>query len=298
MRIAAATLCLWLTLAALVMQGCTPDIGTKKTIKVEDPFASESESEFQGLITTFFKLPVGESTLVSLPNGKKLLVDTGAVEDIEALEAGLSERGITVIDYLMITNDLPEYMGGFKAIAEKMQIGTVILPKLTSASILPQLHLKADQRIALLSEGDYISLDKNVTIKVLHPSEPLFLSPQENSLVFQLQHDRLRFLFTSSINEKAEERLLSRHPGLLKSEVLKVTARGSNQGSSQPFLTKVDAQVAVILTGKSRQEMRTSQEEIVERLGESWSETYITSQDGTIAILSNGKDYRVLKSDK
>ncbi|CAJ1002801.1 hypothetical protein BSPP4475_10780 [Brevibacillus aydinogluensis] len=88
---------------------------------------------------------------------------------------------------------------------------------------------------------------------------------------------------------------MEQYGGQLKAEVLKVADQGRNQASSQPFLSKVDPQVAVILTGKSRNELKDSQEEVLERLGESWAETFITSQHGTITILSNGRDYRVVK---
>ncbi|MFX6567384.1 hypothetical protein ABTG51_20085, partial [Acinetobacter baumannii] len=89
-------------------------------------------------------------------------------------------------------------------------------------------------------------------ISILHPSENLFLSPQDNSLVFMLQQEKIRFLFTSGIGEDAEERLIQQDGKKLKAEVLKVAAQGSNQASSQPFLSLVDPQVAVIETGKSR----------------------------------------------
>jgi len=135
-------------------------------------------------------------------------------------------------------------------------------------------------------------------MNVLLPDEPLFLSPQNNSLVFRLVHGNLRFLFTSGVNEKAEERLHERYAGQLKAEVLKVGDEGSSQGTSQPFLTAVDPQVAIIQTGKPRDKMKDGQTEVLERLGESWAETYITSDAGTITILSNGKDYRILKQKK
>jgi competence protein ComEC len=170
-----------------------------------------------------------------------------------------------------------------------------MLPKLTEETVRQVVPIKGDKKLIPLSVGDQFGLDKEISIHVLHPSENLFLSPQDNSLVFLLKQEKIRFLFTSGIGEAAEERLIQQAGQNLKAEVLKVAAQGSNQASSQPFLTLVDAQVAVIETGKSRAEMKTSQEEILERLGESWAETYITSQDGTITILSNGKDYRVLK---
>lgn len=267
-------------------------------VKVEDPYASESEQDFLGLVITYFALPHGESTFVRLPGGKTMLIDTGSAEDWPVLFERLSERKLTRLDYVVLTNDQPEYAGGYPQLAEQFLVDTVVVPKLMEQTILHAVPLRSSQkRISVMNQGEW-KLGDEVSMQVLLPEEPLFLSPQNNSLVFRLQHGSLRFLFTSGINEKAEERLLERHADQLKAEVLQVGDQGSNQGSSQPFLTQVDPQVAVIQTGKLRDDRRESHSEVLERLGESWAETYMTSHDGSITILSNGKDYRILKQKK
>ncbi|MED4751024.1 ComEC/Rec2 family competence protein [Brevibacillus choshinensis] len=272
--------------------------GSQSAVKVEDPYASENEQDFLGLVITYFALPHGESTFIRLPGGKTMLIDTGSAEDWPVLFERLSERKLTRLDYVVITNDQPEYVGGYPQLTEQFLIDTVILPKLTLQTITKAFPMHPPQkRVALINQSE-LKLGDEVSMQVLLPEEPLFLSPQNNSLVFRLQHGHLRFLFTSGINEKAEERLLKRHADQLKAEVLQVGDQGSNQGSSQPFLTQVDPQVAIIQTGKLRDDMKESHSEVLERLGESWAETYMTSHDGSITILSNGKDYRILKQKK
>lgn len=271
---------------------------SQSAVKVEDPYASENEQDFSGLVITYFDLPHGESTLVRLPGGKTMLIDSGSAEDWPVLFERLSERKLTRLDYLVLTNDQPEHVGGYEQLTGKILVENVIVPKLIEQSIVKALPVRSTlKRITVTAPGEF-KLSSEVSMQVLLPQEPLFLSPQNNSLVFQLKHGNLRFLFTSGINEQAEERLLQWHPDLLKAEVLKVGDQGSNQGSSQPFLTKVDPQVAIIQTGKNKDSMRDGHSEVLERLGESWAETYITSHDGTITILSNGVDYRVLKAKK
>lgn len=278
--------------------GCTIDSHLQQTIKIDDPFKSESEQQFLGLIINYLALPEGESTFVRLPGGKTLLIDTGGARDTNAILSHLSERKVIKLDYCIITNDQPAHAEGYRELANVLQIETVLMPKLTAASIQAVVPIASDKKTVYLAEGDKLQLDEQVSLHVLHPSEHLFLSPQDNSLVFQLVQDQLRFLFTSGIGEAAEERLLERHKEELPSAVLKVAQQGSNQSSSQSLLTAVDPQVAVIQTGRSHIDMHNGEEEIVERLNESWAETYITSHHGTITILSNGKDYRVLKQKK
>ncbi|NGQ94531.1 MBL fold metallo-hydrolase [Brevibacillus sp. SYP-B805] len=278
-----------------LLAGCGIDSHLQHAVKVEDPFSAEDDQSFTGMVLYYFSLPNGESTLVRFPSGKTLLIDTGAAEDGKTLLALLAERRVTKLDYVLLSNDQPEQAGGYPYLASSLQIDTILMPKLIEPSIRRVVPVKSDKKLVLLSEGDVLQLENKIALHVLHPSEYLFLSPQDNSLVFQLKQENMRFLFTSAIGEKAEERLIQKHGKELRAEVLKVAAQGSNQASSQPFLSLVDPQVAIVQTGIPRTEMKAGQDEIIERLGESWAETYITSQDGTIMILSNGKDYRVIK---
>ncbi|QQE72720.1 MBL fold metallo-hydrolase [Brevibacillus composti] len=291
----------WLLVMAvliLLLPGCSIDDHLQKTVKVEDPFASEDERDFIGLVIYYLELAHGESILIRLPSGKHMLVDTGSAEDWPRLFKELTDRRITRLEYVVLTNDQPEHAGGFAFLAERFPMEKVILPKLIELPIQKATMLRPGKHVQTVVDGDVVKLDSEVVMEVLHPSEPLFLSPQDNSLVFQLRHGELPFLFVSGINEKAEGRLLEKHKERLKAAVLKVADQGSNQATTQPFLSRVDPQVAVILTAQTKDESRLGQEEVLERLGESWAETYLTSQDGTIVIFSNGKDYRILKRKK
>ncbi|QOT00517.1 MBL fold metallo-hydrolase [Brevibacterium sp. JNUCC-42] len=265
---------------------------------IEDPDAVEQEEDFVGLTTTFFFLPEGESTLIRFPTGKTMLVDTGSVRDTEKLVSLLLERHITKVDYLLLTNDLPTHIGGYEKLAEKIQFDKIYMSKLTALAIHSNIHISREKQVVYVNEKDQLLEGKDVVITFLHPSENLFLSPQDNSLVFCLTQGELQLLFTSAINEKAEERLLSKYPSLLPAEIVKVAAQGSNQATTQPFLTRVDPQVAVVQTGISRGQWKDSMREVLERLEESWADTYVTSRDGSITILSNGQDYKVLKEVK
>lgn len=285
-------------LSAIFLCACSIDSHLylqEAAVKIDDPFETETEQEFSGLIITYLALPHGESTLLRMPGGKTMLIDTGTAEDWPVLSARLAELKITRLDYVVVTNDLPEHMGGYVSLSEQVLVDAVILPKLIAPSIRHVVPLRSNQKQMEAEQGQVLTLDQEISMEVLLPEEPLFLSPQNNSLVFRLTHGQLRFLFMSAVNEKAEERLLERQNDRLKAEVLKVAGQGSNQGSSQPFLTQVDPQVAIIQTGRSRDQMKDGQTEVMERLGESWAETYVTSHDGSITILSNGKEYRILK---
>ncbi|MGE5703818.1 MAG: ComEC/Rec2 family competence protein, partial [Clostridia bacterium] len=199
------------TMFALLATGCTIDQHIEKTIKIDDPFASESEQQFVGLILNYWKLPDGESTLVTFPNGKSMLIDTGSETDAETLLSYLSEHKITKLDYVVLTNDLDNHVGGYKNLEKNVQIQTILMPKPIADSIRQAVPIATDKNILMLTDGQRLPIDQNVSLLVLHPSEHTLLSPQDNSLVFQLKHDQLRFLFTGGVGEAAEAQLLRRH---------------------------------------------------------------------------------------
>ncbi|MCI8655601.1 MAG: hypothetical protein HFJ48_07060 [Clostridia bacterium] len=74
-----------------------------------------------------------------------------------------------------------------------------------------------------------------------------------NSIVAKLNYKNFSMLFTGDIEEIAEKQILQEYKNseFLESTVLKVGHHGSNSSSSQEFLNKVNAQIALIGAGKN-----------------------------------------------
>lgn len=275
------------TLLWLFLTGCV-QVNNVPVIIEEEKEERNWEEEGYDVQVHFLALKNGESTLIQTQEANAL-IDTGRRTTAQTLFHYLEQMEVKQLDWLFLTNASPEHMGALEALVEHVPVKTIVVPELIADTII-QKPVPDNIQVRKEKAGDTISLQPSVTVKVLHPTEPLFLSPQDNSMVLQLTHERLKFLFTSDINSRSEKRLVSNYA--LKSHILKVSDFGSNQGSTQPFLEEVDAQVALIFTNE---EQATGKEEVKERLSESWIDTYEMKQHGTVTIHSNGNDYEIEK---
>ncbi|OEF99067.1 hypothetical protein BHF71_02475 [Vulcanibacillus modesticaldus] len=256
-------------------------------INVDYIQSNQQNIEYNELLVSFLPLSIGEATIVQLPTNDFYLIDTGSIESAEQLILLMNMHGITKLRGIILTNFSEEHIGGLNAVLDKYAVDFIYIPEL----IASEFKLPENQKfeIKMLKEDDVIKLYPNVKIVVMAPSDPLSLSPQANSLVFQLIHKNVKFLFTSDINEEIELKLIDKYQ--LKSEILKVSDFGSNIGSNPEFLEEVDAQVGIIFSNDPN--LYKISDDVLERLNESWIDVYVLKRQGEIQILSDGDYYQV-----
>ncbi|TCS84166.1 beta-lactamase superfamily II metal-dependent hydrolase [Tepidibacillus fermentans] len=266
------------------------------SIFVRSIFANQPEEQkhLQGneVLVSFLPLEQGEATLVQLANGKTYLIDTGNKNSSEQLLKLLHDHKVVQIKAILLTNACDDHVGGFLDVLQEFHVEQIYLPELIASSF--SIPTSYQTKIKYLKKDD-IEQWSQVKVTVLAPEEPLSLSPQDNSLVFQLTHQDIYFLFTSDIGDEIEKRVMKQYP--LKSEILKVSDFGNNTASSLEFLEKVDPQVGIIFS--SDQDLYQASQDVIDRLNETWTEVYELSKVGEVQITSNGKDYQieVIKGD-
>lgn len=277
--------------------GCSIDYHVQQA---SSPALEEDLQNFEGMRVHFLGIERGESTLIQFPDDYTVLIDTGHVREKNAeqdqhetedrsLVNILTEQGVKKIDLLILTNGMSDHIGGLNDVLEQYSIKKIIVPGILRDSIINSSTFEGIE-IVNAEEGYEMNWPLGVKMKVLFPGNFLSLSPQANSLVFFVQHQDLRFLFTSDINDRVELKLLQKYD--LHSQILKVSDGGRAHASHPAFLEEVDAQVAVIFDGDGEGHGR---EEVMERLYESWIDVYRTSVHGTITVFSTGDDYQVVE---
>ena len=110
----------------------------------------------------------------------------------------------------------------------------------------------------------------------------------ETSLVLLANYGDFDFLLAGDIGEKTERHLLKKE-GLNQVEVLKVAHHGSKFSSSQDFLKAVSPEMAVISVGKNWFGHPTR--EVLEKLEQIKVKIIRTDQQGTVEIVSDGRDW-------
>lgn len=225
----------------------------------------------------FIDVNQGDATLIITPQNKTILIDGGGSENYDVgkntLLPYLLDRGITKIDYVIISHFDTDHVGGIITLMEEIKIKRVIIGRQyeNSENFEEFLKLIKDNNIFVkkVSIGDKINIEKNLQIDILFPEKELISinAINNNSLVFKLVYKKFSIIFTGDIEEIAEEKLIKiyKETNILKSNILKVAHHGSKTSSTEMFLKLVQPQIALIGVGKNNL-YKHPNEEILERI--------------------------------
>lgn len=269
----------------------------------------------------FLDVGQGDSALITMPTGETLLVDGGGRasfnklyvqrenEEPEFFEPDVQNIGETVVsnflwekgydrvDYLMPSHADTDHIQGLTDVARNFSISGVIIARMPldnpDFAALNEVIYKKKIPITLVSRGDVINFGE-VKIEILSPEKSERSETNWNnnqSIVLRITFGETTFLLTGDIEKEAEKELLQ-NPEILKSDVVKVAHHGSKSSSTQEFINSTKAKIAIIPVGKHSQ-FGHPDEEVVERWKNSGAKIMRTGENGTITILSDGKNLEI-----
>lgn len=238
----------------------------------------------------FLDVGQGDSQLVVLPGGVKILIDAGPNSSvIEQLDKILPfyQR---YIDLVILTHPQKDHLAGLAEILRRRGAGLFISNGQKSSIAAYQELEKTlkDLRMPIisLSASDKIKYRSN-TLSILWPPAKLISNNiNDYALVGLLESTGIKALFTSDIGFDQEKALLGKYN--LDLDILKVAHHGSKFSTSQDFLNKTRPQIAVIEVGKNSYGHPTK--EVLSRLASIDAKILRTDQLGTIKLeIKEGK---------
>jgi competence protein ComEC len=256
----------------------------------------------------FLDVGQGDCSFIKTPSGVTILIDAGGSPywlGEDAYDPGesvvvpyLKSRGITTLDYVIVTHPHGDHFGGMFAVLKDLKVKSFIDNGYTEGDpnykdlldIVDKRNIPYEQ----IKEGDVIEIDKDVVIKVFYPLQKGFLFSDTNnsSIVFKLIYKNFSVLFTGDAEIDLENYLVNKHKKELSSTVLKVPHHGSRTSSSVKFIKTVNPQVAVIMCGR-KNFFGHPHNETVSRYNKLSIDLYITAQEGNVIVLSNGEMFTV-----
>lgn len=194
----------------------------------------------------------GDSTLIVTPKGNKILIDGGEPEQ-NILVPYLLARKIKTIDYVIVSHFDSDHSGGVREVIEKLNVKKLIISKQVEKSdecsqILKMAKLRKT-KIIFVEAGHALNIEKNITFKIFWPEaeNQIIENPlNNNSIVAKLIYGKVQMLFTGDIEQIAEQKIVEKYGGNLKSTILKVAHHGSKTSSIEDFINAVQPKIALI----------------------------------------------------
>ena len=263
----------------------------------------------KNLMVTFIDVGHGDSILLELPKGRRMLIDGGGLRD-DRFDIGknviapfLWKKKIRKIDTLVLTHPDPDHLKGLNFIASNFSVDQFWDNGVQgdSESYLQLRETLLEKRITWLSLNEHTppAMVSGVQISIFNPpfKQPSHRKDQHlsvlnnQSLVMRIQFKATALLLTADIEKEAEYRMIRK--GLpLKADILKVPHHGSASSSTSLFLEKVKPTYAILSVGE-RNIGRLPHPEVLKRYERLGARVLRTDRHGAITLVTDGERIQI-----
>ena len=245
------------------------------------------------LEVTYLDVGQGDSTFIKFPhNQSNILIDTGGLVNsdyhvaINKTIPYLKSKGITKIDYLILTHGDYDHMGEAINLINNFKVSNVIFNCGNYNNLEKELILALNNK-----KINYASCIKKLNVS---RSSLYFLNTHEynnenddsNVIYFEYYY---KFLFMGDAGIKKEKNIIEKY-NLNNIDFIKIGHHGSNTSSSKEFINEINPKYSLISVGKNNKYGHPNQS-VLDTLKN--SKIYRTDKDGSIEIKVNKNNYRV-----
>lgn len=240
-----------------------------------------------------------EAMLLELPEGPRLLVDSGGVPFGDGVDIGgrvvapaLWWRGLRTLDGLLVTHGDPDHAGGAEVLTgifrPRWLWEGIEVPSHTPTARLRRQAADVGARVERLHAGREFAFGE-ARVRVLHPPEPDWERPRvrnDDSVVLEVVYRDVALLLTGDVSAEVERTLVPRLTAAAH-RILKVPHHGSRTSTSGLLLDAWRPQLAVISAGRGNS-FGHPVPEVLERLASVGARVLRTDRHGQIVVETDG----------
>ncbi|KKU94229.1 MAG: internalization-related competence protein ComEC/Rec2 protein [Candidatus Jorgensenbacteria bacterium GW2011_GWA1_48_13] len=253
-------------------------------------------TEDENLRIYFLSVGQGDSELVELPGGVKVLIDGGPPNGLVSGELSkFLPMGDRYVDLVVMSHPQLDHFGGLIEILRNYEIGAFLTSgregEAAAFAELEQVIEEKNIKVITLSAGDRIRyLDSRFEILSPEPADLKSRELNDATLVMELTNGAAKALFTGDIGADIEEKIFWKLENI---DILKVPHHGSKFSSSEKFLAAIKPAVAVVEVGKNSYGHPTK--EALDRVSSVGARIFRTDLDGTLRFELSDKEIRIFQ---
>jgi competence protein ComEC len=245
------------------------------------------------LHVAFLDVGHGDSILVTLPDGRQLLIDGGPSPTTLNWRLGQTmpfwDR---TIDLVINTHPDSDHLGGLVSLPDRFTIKQLLISNTEAdTELYRQWQTEVEEtglEPVIGQAGTRLVLAPDLLATVLAPLPESSGNdkPNNRSVVLHLQYGQIGFLFPGDIEAITERQLV--RSGLPPATVLKSPHHGSNTSSTDAFLRASGARIVVISAGQDNSFGHPSPE-VLARYATHGLTVLRTDEQGTVELITDGK---------
>ena len=265
---------------------------------------------------TMLNVGQGDAFLIQTTT-QNILIDTSDLDERTKLVNELDKAQVTTLDKIILTHPHADHIGGIEKLLKdsKYTVKAVYDNGIASTSKLYLNYLKElknrNIKRATLKVGDVLDFGDGVTFNVLYPTQDLIDSvnngerktdPNNESVVGRLVYKNFSMMFTGDAEKEVESNVWADNDAKnLQCNILKAGHHGSYTASTENFVQTVNPEYVLISAGEPTDKRggntyghpHREPLEIYLANGIPSKNILWTWKNGTVVIVSNGKDFSV-----